>query len=80
MTRTPTYAVRLHVPGFAYTPMGWDCKRAGRPTEANLAAYVASFERSTQPGGVNAHLGAQKVKRAWITRQATGERVAEVQA
>lgn len=28
----------------------------GRPTDENLAAYMAAYIRSVEPGGVNAHL------------------------
>jgi hypothetical protein len=49
---------RNHVPGH------------GAPTEANLAKYVAGFQKSTQPGGANAHLGVQTVTRAKIVHQA----------
>jgi hypothetical protein len=71
MARDPAptaYAVDMTVPGYRYSPASWHCKRNGRPTAANLAAYVASFEASTMPGGVNAHLGATRVASARIRR------------
>jgi len=77
---TPTYVVHLTVPGFHYTPAAWRVKQAGRPTDANLAAYVKAFEASTEPGGVNAHLGPQTVRSAQVVRQATGEQVASYAA
>ena len=45
----------------------------GTPNAKNLAAYVAKFEASTAPGGVNAHLGVTKVLSAKIVRQADHE-------
>jgi hypothetical protein len=46
--------------------MSWNCRRDGRPTAANLQKFVESFEASTRPGGVNAHLGATTVTKAMI--------------
>jgi hypothetical protein len=40
------------------TPAGWQTKQAGRPTAANLSAYVSLYNDSLKPGGCNAHLGA----------------------
>lgn len=86
MTTTPTYTVTLRVPGFYFTPAAWrvtsrtQIPADGRPTEANLARYVDSFEASTRLGGANAHLGATRVARAFITDQRTGHKVAEYTA
>lgn len=65
---TTKYQVTIHVPGVCYTPTAWNCKRDGRPNEGNLRMYVARFEASTLPGGVNAHLGIEIVKSAQIRR------------
>jgi hypothetical protein len=79
---TPTYVVRIIVPGFFYTPSPWRVRSQGQipgdgqPTDDNLSAYVRGFEASCEPGGANAHLGPQKVTKARIVRQATGETVA----
>jgi hypothetical protein len=69
---TSTYVVEIRTPGFGWTPAAWHCGRNGRPTEANLAQYVEDLEKSTMPGGCNAHLGATRVARAWIRRNTIG--------
>ena len=61
-TLTTKYQVRISVPGYSYPPMSWNCRRDGRPTDANLREYVLNFEASTQPDGVNAHLGVTVVR------------------
>jgi hypothetical protein len=63
---TTKYQVRVTVPGRHYSPASWHCKRDGRPTGTNLREYVERFEASTQPGGVNAHLGIEIVASARI--------------
>lgn len=68
-TITPRYRVELRVPGFHFTPAGWDGKHCGRPSDASLRAYVLAFEASTQPGGINAHLGPTTIERARVVRQ-----------
>jgi hypothetical protein len=65
---SPTYVIEMTVPGYRYSPAPWNCRRDGRPTAANLAKHVASFEASTQPGQCNAHLGATRVASAKIRR------------
>jgi len=78
---TPTHRIEFGIV-FAngrpvrHTPAGWDSKRCGRPTDANLATYIEDFEASTLPGQCNEHLGRTTVHTAQIVRQATGERVA----
>jgi hypothetical protein len=89
-TRTPAWVVEIRTDGRGgYTPAPWNVRSQpnrpgyGRPTDANLAAYVARFEASTRPGGVNAHLGAETVRRAWVRRNGawgTGETVARYEA
>ena len=54
----------------------WLTKYAGRPTDETLAAHVKVAEASTAPGGVNEHLGAERIGFARVVRQATGEVVA----
>ena len=65
-TVTSKYAISITVPGYSYSLAAWRCNQSGRPTAANLAAYVEAFEASTRPGGCNAHLGAQRVTRAHV--------------
>ena len=78
---TPTYVLHLFDGKYAYTPSGWSVKRDGRPTAANLATAIRSFENSTQPGGANAHLGATRILRATIKRNVYGgETVATYEA
>jgi hypothetical protein len=69
---TPTYVVEIRTTGHGWTPAPWHCGRNGRPTEANLALYVGDLEKSTAPGGCNAHLGETTVTRAWIRRNSIG--------
>lgn len=73
---TPAYRVEIEVEGFYFTPAAWPTKDAGRPSDANLAAYVKVLEDSTREGGVNAHLGVTTVRSAQIVRQADAEIVA----
>lgn len=54
----------------------WETKYAGRPSDATLAAHVKVAEAATLPGGVNAHLGAERITTARVVRQSTGEVVA----
>lgn len=63
---TTKYQVTLTVPGRHYSPVSWNCKRDGKPTTVSLGKYVESFEASTRPGGVNAHLGVEVVSSAQI--------------
>lgn len=53
----------------------WPTKHAGRPTDANLAKYVAHFEASTAPGGCNEHLGRRVVWAAEVVDQLNGNAV-----
>lgn len=83
-TRTPAYALYLtgSNPRQIYTGMAWETRDRpgargyGAPTDANLAAFVETFEAATQPGGANAHLGADTIHIASIVHQATGKVVA----
>lgn len=76
-TVTPTYRLDFTVNDWYITPQGWDGRRYGRPTNQSLRRWIADFEASTQPGGANAHLGPLTVRSAWVTRQATHERMAD---
>lgn len=75
---TPAYVVDVITPGRRWTPYEWRVRRRGQvpgygqPTGANLARHVRSFEDSTKPGGVNAHLGVTRVTRAVIRRNYPG--------
>lgn len=78
---TPTHRVEFGIvlangKPVRHTPAGWDSKRCGRPTDANLALYVEALEASTKPGECNEHLGRTTVHTAQIIRQANGEREA----
>jgi hypothetical protein len=80
-TATSKYAVSVTVPGYSYSLAAWRCKQSGRPTEANLTAYIEAFEASTRPGGANAHLGEQRVTSAYIkVNEYNGRTVAKYQA
>ena len=64
-TGTGTYRERYQVPGY------------GRPTQKNLAAWVAAFNASVLPGGCNDHLGEGcQLVAATIVNQDTGETLA----
>lgn len=64
---TYRYSVRMTPISGYHTPSGWDTRsRAGRtvpayltgkPTDAKLARYVADYNDSLKPGGVNEHIG-----------------------
>jgi hypothetical protein len=70
---TPKYAVEIEVRGgpWIFTPAAWH-RSYGRPTVANLAAYVAKFEASTKPGGANDSLGVMVVSAARIKLNVLG--------
>jgi hypothetical protein len=64
---TSKYVVHIVEAGLAQgLPISWNCKRDGRPTDANLAKYVEAYEASTRRGGMNEHLGATTVMNARI--------------
>jgi hypothetical protein len=87
---TPRYTVQIFSPGYSYTEAAWEIKQrfgqnkgqvaAGKPTDDNLRTYVTKFEDSTEPGGVNDHLGTRKITRASIKDQQTGDIVATYHA
>lgn len=80
---TPTY--RIEIPSavcvtrgvrVGHSPAGWSVKHSGSPTDESLAKYVADYEASTLPGGVNEHLGVTRVSSARVVHQSSGEVVA----
>jgi hypothetical protein len=73
---TPTFRIETRLLGSIATPAVWPTKHLGRPSDSTLATWVRDFEASTEPGGVNEHLGAEFVTAARVIRQATGETVA----
>lgn len=74
---TPTYRVEMSAgPKFHYTPAAWRIAGMGVPKDDNLKRYVETFERSTYPGGGNAHLGVTTIITAKIVNQRTGDIVA----
>lgn len=82
---TPTFRVQFSCVTsggvrVAFTPQGWDVKRAGRPTPANLAEFVRGLEDSTAAGGCNEHLGETHIGGALVVRQSNDEVVAEYAA
>jgi hypothetical protein len=62
------YSVEMTIVEGAITPAGWPTRNRvgdhrpaallGKPTHAKLAQYVADYNASIQPGGVNSHIGA----------------------
>lgn len=53
----PTYrAVVTPKKGFIFTVI-WNCRYAGRPTDASALNWLKVYNASCAPGGVNAHLG-----------------------
>lgn len=77
---TPAYRIELEGPVYA-TPMAWQ-RSYGRPTAANLAKVVETYNDSYGPEGVNAHVGERWGDRARhtaarIVRQRDNEVVAE---
>lgn len=82
---TPTFRIEFREVTAAgrpvhWTSAGWDTKHAGRPSAETLAAHVRGMEASTEPGGVNEHLGATTIGYARIVRQSTDEVMAEYRA
>lgn len=75
---TPEFVVKITAgsSGKDYTPMAWNVRSSGKPTDKSLAAWVEAYEKSTLPGGANAHLGPDVVWSAEIVCQFTGEVVA----
>lgn len=53
---TPTYVAEFTVNHGHLTPMAWDCKRYGRPTDANAEKFRKFYNMSFQPGRVNGPL------------------------
>lgn len=94
MDNTPTYRIEMTGPKGNTDRFAWQTKKPngvprhtgdgfpgyGKPSDANLKAYVVHFERSTHAGGVNAHIGRQTVQSARIVRQATDAVVATYEA
>lgn len=85
-TREILFVVSYQVDRGSWTPGEWRVRARrsvpgmGTPNAVNLKAHVAFVEASTQPGGVNAHLGATKILSAKIVDQWSGETVATFQA
>jgi hypothetical protein len=61
------YSVEMKIANGYMTPAGWATRSrvgatvpaylAGKPSAAKLARYVADYNASLKPGGVNEHLG-----------------------
>ena len=75
--------VVIDTPGRAWTPSEWRVRARyqspgyGKPTVENIKKHCLFVEESTAEGGVNAHLGATKILKAWVVDQETGAKVAE---
>lgn len=64
---TYRYSVQMILAVGYATPSGWPTRNRigdrrpasilGRPNDAKLAAYVADYNASLVPGGVNSHIG-----------------------
>lgn len=89
MSTTPTYRIesKARSPRVVSTPMEWRSRGSrlrpgyGRPTEANLEAFVQKMNSSMDPGGANAHLGsAHHIVSAQIVRQTDGKVMATYRA
>lgn len=80
-SRTPTYRLEVKTDRARWEPMAWrttgpgPAKGYGKPSLTNLERWVDEMERSTCPGGVNAHLGVTIIREARIIHQSTGEAV-----
>lgn len=70
---TPTYrATVTQKNGFRFSVI-WDCRYAGRPTDASALNWLNVYNASLAPGGVNAHLAgngheAVSIKVEWNNR------------
>lgn len=65
--RAPAYVVEFD-PFARINRLPW-LRACGRPTDANLAKYVAGLIRSTSSGGANDHCEPFVVRHARIVRQ-----------
>lgn len=78
---TPTYRVEYRSTANPHNSMAWDCRRHGRPTDANLEKWRVAYNASFEPDGCNWHVSVATgvvlhISRAMIVRQATGTIVA----
>ena len=74
-----SYAIRLVIETDTFGSMEWRTKDFGCATQDNLAKWMATFNESLEPGGVNEHLGqGRRINHAKIVRQAGGEVLASV--
>ncbi len=77
-TRMVPYTVEVATDNGHWTPCEWRVRSRGRipadgqPSTANLKAWALGYEASTQPGGVNDHIGPTKILAAQIRDQRTG--------
>ncbi len=62
-SKTPKYVVVMEGTGVNSTPIAWhvgvtegNVPGYGKPTDANLAKYIAKYVESLKPGGANQHL------------------------
>lgn len=81
------YVVYLYstTPNRTHTPSPWYIRSArslgrvgyGAPTDHNLATYIRQYEKSTQAGGANAHLGPDRISAARIVEQGSNHILAQ---
>lgn len=80
-TRKPAYRVEVSTRGnpgsgkwFAMSDFAWKMQDYGKPTEENLAKFVAKYNESFMPGGVNEQAGEQigQIVAAELIRQSDG--------
>ena len=79
-TSTPTYRVEYNDQHGRTQSMCWDYRKDGVPTIRNLEAWRDSYNKSFQPGGVNAHLTNAYIWDAHIIHQPTGITVIKFKA
>lgn len=66
---TPKYRVEVAQAGLSPLRVAWPGDHFGKPTDAKLAQWVADYEASLKPGGVNAHVGYAPVLNAKVVNQ-----------
>jgi hypothetical protein len=87
-SRTVRFTVHYSVDHGVWTPGEWRMRPRfngqapahGQATPENLKKHVEHVEASTQPGGVNAHIGVTKILSARIVDNFTGETLATYKA
>lgn len=69
-SRLVKYVVRFRFQGdFVPMRVEYHPKYSGRAGEKGLKKFVADFEKSTLPSGINSHLGTQRISEAYLIDQ-----------